>query len=42
MGVPTAIHADRSFVLANPVTLLWNVVATLGIGFERHGPTPEH
>ena len=24
----------------DPVTLLGNVVATLGIGFERHGPTP--
>ena len=22
----------------NPVTLLWNVMAALGIGFERHGP----
>ncbi len=25
----------------DPVTLLWDVVTTLGIGFERQGPTPD-
>ena len=26
----------------DPVTLIWDVVTTLGIGFERQGPTPDN